>query len=114
MRFQTSQWVGVLESGAWLRHAAHANAAATQLAAAISGVPGLRLLRAVEANAVFVELDAAVAQAMASQGWHFHRLGDAGYRLMCSWATSAADIDHFLTDLQRASGARQPARLQRQ
>lgn len=114
MRFQTSQWVGVLESGAWLRHAAHANAAAAQLAAAISQMPGLRPLRAVEANAVFVELDAAVAQAMASRGWHFHRLGEAGYRLMCSWATSAADIDHFVTDLQRASSAGQSARLQRQ
>ena len=32
MRFQSCQWQGVLESGAWLRHAAHANAMAQRLA----------------------------------------------------------------------------------
>jgi hypothetical protein len=34
MRFLAAPWVGVLEDGAWLRHAAHANAMAARLAAA--------------------------------------------------------------------------------
>jgi threonine aldolase len=102
MRFQTSQWVGVLESGAWLRHAAHANAAATTLAAALHHSLGLQPMHAVEANAVFVELDAAAAAAMARRGWHIHSFGAAGYRLMCSWATQAADIEHLVADLARA------------
>ena len=41
MRFQSCQWQGVLESGAWLRHAAHANAMARRLGAAIGAVPGV-------------------------------------------------------------------------
>jgi threonine aldolase len=101
MRFQTSQWVGVLEHGAWLRHAAHANASASRLASAVSAVPGVRLLRAVEANAVFLDLAPSRAAAMAARGWHFHQLGAGGHRLMCSWATSAADIDAFALDLAR-------------
>jgi len=102
MRFQTSQWVGVLESGAWQRHAAHANASAAQLATILHSELGMNPLRPVEANAVFVELDPAVAAAMAAAGWHFHRMGDAGYRLMCSWATRPEDLEAFVRDLRSA------------
>ena len=101
MRFQSSQWVGVLERGAWQRHAAHANALAAQLAAALRPIPGVRLMRAVEANAVFLEMDSRLAEAMAREGWHFHRMGEAGYRLMCSWATRSLDIERFAGDLTR-------------
>ena len=101
MRFQTSQWVGVLESGAWQRHAAHANASASRLAASLQSALNLRPLRPVEANAVFIDLEPAVAEAMASAGWHFHRMGAAGYRLMCSWATRTEDLDAFVQDLER-------------
>jgi len=105
MRFQTSQWVGVLESGAWQRHAAHANASAARLAASLQSELGLRPLRAVEANAVFIELDPGVADAMAKAGWHFHRMTEAGYRLMCSWATRQEDLDAFVGDLARCHAA---------
>ncbi len=111
MRFQSCQWVGVLEHGAWLRHAAHANASAARLAAALRATPGIAPFREVEANAVFFELDAPAAEALMTLGWHFYRMGDAGYRLMCSWATTAADIDAFVADLRRVlrAGAAQPA-----
>src|ERR1700722_2517298 len=93
MRFQSSQWQAVLESGVWMRHALHANAMAQRLGSAIATVPGLRLARPVEVNAVFVEMSGASAAAMFAMGWHFHAFADAGYRLMCSWATSEADIE---------------------
>jgi threonine aldolase len=99
MRFQSCQWVGVLESGAWLRHARRANAAAVELAATLRRVAGIEVVRTVEANAVFIDLDAGVAAAMANRGWHFYRMGDAGHRLMCSWATSPDDIARFAADL---------------
>jgi threonine aldolase len=101
MRFQTSQWQGVLESGAWQRHAAHANAMARRLASALSGVPGVNLARPVEANAVFVHMSAASAGGMAAAGWHFHHMTGAGHRLMCSWASTPSEIDAFVTDLRR-------------
>jgi threonine aldolase len=105
MRFQTSQWVGVLESGAWLRHATHANAAAAKLAQTLRRTSGLQPAFSVEANAVFVPLDARVAAAMARLGWHFHEFGAGCYRLMCSWATTDADIEHFAADMQHAMAA---------
>jgi threonine aldolase len=104
MRFQTSQWVGVLEQGAWLRHARHANAAARELADTLARVAGVRPLRAVEANSVFIDMTAAAASAMAARGWHFHRMGDAGYRLMCSWSTRSEDIALFASDLAGSQG----------
>lgn len=100
MRFQSCQWHGVLESGAWLRHAAHANEMARRFGIALSSVAGVRLARPVEVNAVFVDMAAPVAEALFEMGWHFYALGDAGYRLMCSWATSEADIERFMRDLQ--------------
>jgi threonine aldolase len=106
MRFQSSQWQGVLESGAWMRHALHANRMAQRLGSAISTVPGLRLARPVEVNAVFVEMSGTSAEAMFAMGWHFHAFADTGYRLMCSWATSEADIEALVRDLQRVAKQR--------
>lgn len=103
MRFQSSQWLGVLESGAFMRHARHANAMAQRLGAAISGIPGLRLAHPVEVNAVFVHMPPATAEAMFALGWHFYLREDAGYRLMCSWATSEQDIEALLRDLRRVA-----------
>jgi threonine aldolase len=69
-------------------------------------VPGARLCRPVEANAVFIELAPAHALAIAEAGWHFHLMGAAGYRLMCSWATTEAQIERFAEDLRRTAPAR--------
>jgi threonine aldolase len=104
MRFQASQWVGVLEGGAWLRHARHANACAGALALALRNRLGIEPLRAVEANAVFIGLEAPVAAAMAAAGWRFHYMPEAGFRLMCSWATRPEVIERFVEDLARACG----------
>jgi threonine aldolase len=103
MRFQTCQWQAVLESGAWLRHAAHANAMAQRLGAAVSTVPGVKLARPVEVNAVFVEMSEALVRRLDDAGWHFHSMTGAGYRLMCCWATTEADIDAFVRDLIKLS-----------
>jgi threonine aldolase len=101
MRFQSSQWQGVLESGAWLRHAAHANAMARRLGDAVGAIPGIRLARAVEVNAVFANMSTRVAEAMHELGWRFHSMAAAGHRLMCSWATTEAQIECFVRDLRR-------------
>lgn len=103
MRFAAAQWVGMLESGAWLRHAAHANAMARRLAAALRPLPQLKLLAEPEANGVFVELPPVTVEKLWAQGWHFHRfIGEHGYRLMCSWATAPETVDRFAADLRAA------------
>ena len=56
MRLLSCQWVGLLETGAWLAHAAHANSMAERLAAAFRATPGVRVLHPIQANAVFADL----------------------------------------------------------
>ncbi len=107
MRFLSAPWVGLLQDGAWLRHGAHANRMARMLANALRDVPSVRLLAEPDANAVFVEMPAAVADALHARGWHFYNfIGAAGHRLMCSWATRPADVDAFVADLQQVVAAR--------
>jgi threonine aldolase len=103
MRFPAAQWAGMLEGGAWLRHAAHANAMAQRLAAALRPLPGVRFLAEPAANGVFAELPPATVEKLWAQGWHFHRfIGAHGYRLMCSWATAPETVDRFAADLRAA------------
>ena len=104
MRYLSAQWTGVLHDGAWLRHAAHANACARQLAAGLAAIPGVQLAMPVEANAVFVELPPALAAGLRARGWMFYSfIGAHGYRLMCSWATRAETIEEFLADARSAA-----------
>ncbi len=101
MRFAAAQWCGMLENGAWLRHAAHANAMAQRLAAALRALPRLKFLAEPEANGVFVELPPVTVEKLRAQGWHFHRfIGEHGYRLMCSWSTAPETVDRFAADLR--------------
>jgi len=46
---------GMLESGAWLSNAEHANRCAQQFALLIASIPGVKVVQPVEANAVFIE-----------------------------------------------------------
>jgi len=101
MRFISAPWVGVLQDGAWLRHAAHANAMAARLEAGLRDLPGVRLLFPRQANAVFAELPGAVAEGLRQKGWRFYTfIGAGGGRFMCAWDTQESDVDRFLTDLR--------------
>jgi len=103
MRFLAAPWVGMLEDGAWLRHATHANAMATRLAAAIGDLAGSRLLAPVEANGVFVDLPQSVIDAVRAKGWQFYSfVGETGVRFMCSWDTTASSVDALVADLRGA------------
>lgn len=102
MRFLSAPWLGMLENGAWLRHAAHANAMAALLESRIrEGFPDLRILFPREANSVFVALPPAVEAQMHACGWRFYNfIGAGGSRLMCSWDTQPSDIEDFIADLR--------------
>jgi len=99
MRFAAAQWTALLREGAWLRHAAHANAMARRLAAGLEGLPGVRLLFPVEANGVFVDLTPALVAGLTARGWQFYKfVGEHGYRFMGSWATTPEQVDALLAD----------------
>jgi threonine aldolase len=99
MRFITAQWISMLESGAWLKHASHANAMARRLEAGLRAVPGVRVMFPVDSNAVFAEIPLDRQRVLRERGWVFYTfLGETGCRLMCSWDTTEADVDAFVHD----------------
>jgi len=99
MRYVAAPWVALLESGAWLRNAEHANEMASQLERELRAFAGLDLVYPVQANAVFVRIPPKWVEGLHQRGWHFYSIAGAE-RLMCSWDTEAADIDAFVKDLR--------------
>lgn len=90
-RFYAAPFIGMLEDGAMLRHAAHANAMARRLAALMP----FRITHPVEANGVFVDMDEARLKALHAQGWFVYRFLDGSVRFMCSWATTPEAVDEL-------------------
>lgn len=102
MRFLAAPWVAVLESGAWLAHAAHANAMAQRLAHGIAQLPGVELFAPVQANGVFAHLPKPAIDALHARGWHFYVfVGETGCRFMCAWDTTPEAVDRFAADVAR-------------
>jgi len=103
MRFLAAPWVAMLEHGAWLAHARHANAMASRLAAAIAPLPGVRLVAPVQANGVFAHVPPEAIAALNRGGWRFYTfVGATGCRFMCAWDTTPEAVDAFAADLRRA------------
>ena len=100
MRFLSAPWVGMLQDGAWLRHAKHANAMARRLEAAIRHLPRVEIAHPVQTNTVFARLPDDVIRGMHQRGWLFytHVSADSA-RLMTSWDTTPEDVDAFAADL---------------
>ncbi|NJL00066.1 MAG: low specificity L-threonine aldolase [Spirulinaceae cyanobacterium SM2_1_0] len=106
MRFIAAPWLGLLETGAWLKNAAHANACAAYLAAQLQQIPGVELLFPCQANGVFVQLPPAVGDRLRAQGWQFYTfIGVGGARFLCSWSTTRARIDELVADVRAAIAA---------
>jgi threonine aldolase len=113
MRFLAAPWLGLLENGAWLHHAAHANDCARRLQEGLQGIPAVTILYPCQANSVFVEMPEAMAEELRRRGWVFYTFIGGGVRLMCSWDTTPEDVDALLgairdvaANLPGASGKR--------
>jgi threonine aldolase len=101
MRFLSAPWVGMLQDGAWLRHAKHANAMAKRLEAAIRPLPQVEVAHPVQTNTVFARLPEPIEQGMHQRGWKFYsHVSRDSARLMCSWDTHPEDVDAFAATLK--------------
>ncbi|WP_233383118.1 threonine aldolase family protein [Methylobacterium sp. C25] len=100
MRYLSAPWVGMLESGAWLRNAGHANACARRLADAVSDVPGIAAMFPVEANAVFLSMPPEVLDALRLKGWRFYTFIGGGARFMFAWDTAPERVDALARDIR--------------
>jgi len=100
-RFLAAQWLGLLKNEGWLLNARHANAMAQKLLGRLREAK-IDIVFPVEANAVFVRMADELVRSLNSRGWHFYKFVEPDvYRLMCSWATTDAEIDHLVRDLLR-------------
>ncbi len=82
-RFLAAQLLAMLDDDLWLANARAANAAAALLAEGAAG----RLLHPVEANEVFVALDAGERAVLRSQGFGFYDWGPDAARFVAGWDT---------------------------
>lgn len=100
MRYAAAQFVALLTDDLWRRNAAHANAMATRLAAGVAAVPGVRITRPVEANAVFaVPPRSVVAPLQEKYPFYVWDEGTGEVRWMTSFATTESDVDGFVAAL---------------
>jgi threonine aldolase len=95
-RFYAAPFIGMLESGAFAARAAHANAMARRLAAAMP----FPLAHPVEANAVFVRMDDETLARLHAAGWFAYRFLDGSVRFMCSWAVTSETVDELAQTLR--------------
>lgn len=119
-RFLSAQMEAYLADGLWLEMARAANGAAARLAAGIAAAPGGGLVHPREANEVFASLPRGAhrrAQAAGAQYylWSFEDPlsqslegpdeAPVSARLVCNWATEAAEVDRFLGLIAGADAA---------
>jgi threonine aldolase len=110
MRFLAVQFETLLTDDLWRRPAAHANAMAARLAAAVGDLPGVQITQPVQANAVFAILPREAATAL-QERFYFYTWdeGTGEVRWMCSWDTTPDDVDAFSRAVAEAVGAPAPA-----
>lgn len=104
-RYVAAQMDALLTDDLWERSASHANAMARRLAEAVRDLPGIKVTQDVQSNAVFVMLPADVREALYADGFVFYVWDEATgeVRWMCSWDTTEADIDAFVSAVERHS-----------
>ncbi|MGD1871218.1 MAG: threonine aldolase family protein [Neomegalonema sp.] len=112
MRFVSAQMEAWLKDGLWLRLAGRANAMADRLAEGLRQIPSMRLAHPVEANMMFVEMEARTHQALRAAGADYYlepawqdedaSEGRVQARLVCSFATTPEQVDEFLEKAQAA------------
>jgi threonine aldolase len=86
-RYLAAQILAMLDDDLWLANAAHANAAAQEVAAGC----GDRLLHPVEANELFVRLTEAERAALRTEGFAFYDWGPESARFVTAWNTQHED-----------------------
>ncbi len=86
-RYMAAQIIAMLDNDVWLANAAHANAAAAEIACAC----GERLMHPVEANELFVRLTDAERAMLRTEGFAFYDWGADAARFVTAWNTRGED-----------------------
>ncbi len=96
MRYVSAQLLALLTDDLWLRNARHSNAMAADLHARVLRIPGVTVVRPVQANAVFAILPPDVTERLQKRFRFYTWDQETGeVRWMCSWDTTADDVEGF-------------------
>lgn len=106
-RYLSAQMEAYLTDGLWLRLATAANAQAARLAEGIATCPDAKLLHPRDANIIFAEFPRHLHRKLLEAGAHYYfwphdatlygpEDAPLGARFVCSWSTTAHDVDAFL------------------
>ncbi len=100
MRFGAAQFEALLEGDLWLQNARNANAMAQRLRERVEATDGVEIVHPVEANVVFAKLDRGaidrlVAALPVEHPFYVWDEAESVVRWMCSWDTTAEDVDEF-------------------
>jgi threonine aldolase len=108
MRFLAAQFDALLADDRWRIAAAHANAMARRLAEGVAGADGVHVTQSVDANAVFAVLPPEAAKEL-QERWRFYVWdeGTGEVRWMCSWDTTADEVDAFAADVRQVASSPQ-------
>jgi len=100
-RFIATQFTALLTNDLWLRMALHSNKMAQLLADEMSKLPGVRITRNVDANAVFAIIPTHTIKPLQSS-FPFYVWDEQTHELrwMCSFDTTADEVKDFLKTLR--------------
>jgi len=102
MRLITAPLLGLMETGAWLRNARHANDCAAYLAGRLAG-HGVSPVFPRQANAVFIRLSDSEADVLRRRGRLFYISACHGAaRFMCGWDTTREQVDSLVEDIRQS------------
>jgi threonine aldolase len=104
MRFASAQLIAYVENGLWLEMARASNRIAARIAAALTDIPGVRLLAPIEANEIFLELPHGTMDALEQDGFQFYRRSRTLARFVCRFDTAEAEADALAAALRRHLG----------
>jgi threonine aldolase len=106
MRFISAQFDALLCGDLWQRNAHNANAMAQRLAAGVRD--SLQIAYPVQANAVFAIVPKRIVPALQERTffylWSEHDAEHDVVRWMCSWDTTAEDVDEFAAFVRKVMG----------
>ena len=102
MRFVSAQFKALFTDDLWYRNAAHANAMAQKLAAALGEIPEIKITQKVQANGVFAIVPASLIEPL-QELFFFYVWNEETHevRWMTSFDTTEDDIELFVESIKQ-------------
>lgn len=104
MRFVSAQFEALLTNELWKRNASHANAMAKMLEKELLKIPAVKITQPVDANGIFALMPPAIIPELQKENF-FYVWNEKTFevRLMCSFDTTAQDVQNFTKKLKELS-----------